>query len=86
MHPIVTDPDPKEQVGNPANVVSEALILPSQKTTPSLSEASHDSHEIEVTSEPICDVPVDVDDSVPSTGKTCRYELPSRRTRGVPPK
>ena len=47
--PITIDLDPKEQVGNPTDIVTEDIMLPSSQTSPTLSDASSEQ---EVISEP----------------------------------
>lgn len=89
IHPFAIDH--KEEVGKPTDVATDTLIPPSPPIMPILSEVSQDVPDIEVNSESICDVPVITDDSipspaVPSSDETCRYELPPRRTKGVPPR
>ena len=78
---VSDDLDPKEQAGNPTDAVTETIVIHSPHTIPVPSDASQG---VELGSEP---QEVLTNDDVPSaTENSCRYELPPRRTRGVPPK
>ena len=82
MHPIVIEYEPKEQVDNPTDVASKAAISPPPQIMPVLSDVSREITEQKVTPEPECDDTNDI-----STVETpCRYELPPKSTRGIPPK
>ena len=83
IHPILIDsPDPKEQVGESTDVVSENIIspFPSSPVPPvehlELQEVNSDDLSVIENS---CDNIVNIDVSN-------RYELPPRSTRGIPPK
>ena len=80
IYPVMIDQDPKEQVGETTDIVSEAIVSPLQ-----FIPVPSDEHptEQEVTPEPIIDTS---NDDAPSVDIPSRYELPPRSTRGVPPK
>ena len=58
------------------------MVLPPPQTTPDLPEASEDQSKQEVTPELLNDFANDI----PSVEEPCRYELPPRSTRGIPPR
>ena len=84
---VIDDLNPKEQVGNPTDIATENIVLLSPQTFPTLSEASNDqevaceSQEVLTESEPQIN-----DDISGIVNSPCRYELPPRSKRGVPPR
>ena len=80
------DLDPKEQVGTLTDVATEDMVLSSPQTTPILSDASRESpgtkEHLEVHPEP----DLEITNNIPVVDEPCKYELPPRSTRGVPPK
>ena len=79
--PII-DHDPTEQVGNPTVVVTEDIVHLPPQTTHVLFKAFGEQSEQEVIHEPLIDIAIEV----PSVESPCRYELPPRSTRGIPPR
>ena len=79
IHPLVDSRDPKEQVGNTADIASENTVSSSPHATP----APEHPVEQEVTPNPPF-IDMSNDDTVPSIDVPRRYEFPPRSTRGVP--
>ena len=79
--------NPKEQVGNPTDIATENIVLLSPQNLPTLFEASHDQEVAcepqEVLTEP---EPQTNDDISGIVNSPCRYQLPLRSKRGIPPR
>lgn len=84
--------DPQEQVGNTADTTYDNIVLTSpQSPKPTPIPEHHDSPE--VITKPSLDNnadlhdtsgPAELNDDIPSVEEVNKYELPPRRTRGVP--
>uniref|UniRef100_A0A803LV14 Integrase catalytic domain-containing protein n=1 Tax=Chenopodium quinoa TaxID=63459 RepID=A0A803LV14_CHEQI len=92
-YPEVMDlEDPTTQVDSTTDVASPEVTVPSSplQSTPD-SPTEHPTEDVVISSEvntensDLCDLPI-TDPVVPSENCPNRYELPPRRTRGVPPK
>ena len=81
LDPII-DHDPTEKVGNPTVVVIEDTVHPPPQTTHILSKASREQPEQALIPKPL----INIFNDVPSVESPCRYELPPRSTRGIPPR
>ena len=89
IHPITIDLDPKEQVGYPTDIATEDIVLPSPQASPTLSDASSEQ---EVISDPqeVLTEPESLNNACTNVSSVvelpCRYELPLKSTRGIPPR
>ena len=84
---MINDLNLKEQVGSPADIATENIVLLSPQTSLTLSEASSEQEAVCETQEVKTKLDSRIDDDIPDTvNPPCRYELPPRSKRGVPPK